>query len=122
MTSVDANNLGYYFLARKDFETARRLLGKASGAPGSPYPLALYNLAMLDAQCGAKADAWRNLADCLGSAEKLGRSERGCRCLVEPRVRNGVLEFEEIFGELDLLRTARRAKESLTAVWESQVD
>ncbi len=95
---VDANNLGYLFMASNEFEIAQRLFEFAIGAKNNiPITaLAKYNLGILNARMQNFDKATLLLKEAKADAQKMDLGDQWCACLYIAETANSLLEFKEV--------------------------
>lgn len=111
------NNVGYVFLVAGAIDKARKFLEQSAAKADDDYiaSLAFYNLGVLETKEGNYREALEAYSKSIVGARKQSPSSRTCQCLIAVTISDHNLCFAEENGEVDVLRLARQAQESVSS-------
>ncbi|MBA7587684.1 hypothetical protein ES708_29716 [subsurface metagenome] len=108
------NSLGYLFMVSDNLKKAKQFLEKSIKESKKPMAKALsvYNLGIVEAKENKSKSALDRFELTIDKTQCFEKGERMCLCLIQPKIVNRKLEFEEVM-EPDLLETAQSAASTM---------
>lgn len=112
------NNVGYIFLVAGAIDKARTYIEQSAATADGDYiaSLAFYNLGVVESKEGNYPEALDAFSKSIEAARKQSPSARTCQCLIAITVAGNSLCFTEENGEVDVLRLAHQAQESVSSL------